>query len=338
MKIFGANWWDAAVAAGTIGAVIVALLLAIVERRRARRAERELSDERRSVEVQREMDLAAMVSAWIEIQPEPSPDGKHYVRRATVHVANESDRPAYNGNVCIGLRQTVHEWTRVGPLSVPLPLPVLAPHSRQSWDITLPLLAVSSSQATINGHPTAAISFTDPSGQRWTRDFDLRLRRHNGNGDATLYDINPERGHEQIGELLNPMNPITVVIAYIQAMSDERNSLSWISDELLDPEASGWKNIDEATWQAMREKSKSLGVAAHVHYPAPRVAYVKALTDEAANRRVESPGYVEVPVTVFTLRFIRKRGWRIFSIGSPCAVDMIEFPEGDLHLDPRSTE
>ncbi len=338
MKLFGAEWWDAASAVGTVGAVVVALLLAVVERNRARRAEQELADERKSAADQREIDLAAMVSAWIEIQPEPNPDGKHYVRRATVHVDNESDRPAYDGNVCVGVRQTARGWTRVGPLSVPLPLPVLAPHSRQSWDITLPLLACSSNQATINGHPTAAISFTDPSGQRWTRDFDLHLRRHDGVGDSPLYDVDPERGEEQIGELLNPLNPITVVIAYLRAITEEPTPRAAISELLLDPEANGWKNLNDAAWEAMRDAAESLGVAAHVHYPAQRVAYIKALTDEAAERRVEAPGYVEVPGTVFTLRFIRERGWRIFGIGLPVAVDMIEFPEGDLHLDPRSTD
>lgn len=172
MQIFGADWWDVAVAVGTVGAVIVALLLAFAERKRTTRAEEELKDERASATSRREMELAAMVSAWVEITPDASADGKHYIRQATIQVENQSDRPAYNGNVCVGVRQTASGWTPVGPLAVPLPLPVLPPHPRQSWDITLALSACSSSQATVNGHPTAAISFSDPNGQRWTRDFD----------------------------------------------------------------------------------------------------------------------------------------------------------------------
>lgn len=40
-----------------------------------------------------------MVSAWVEVVAMPSEDGSHYERKATVHVANESDRPVYNANV-----------------------------------------------------------------------------------------------------------------------------------------------------------------------------------------------------------------------------------------------
>lgn len=337
MKIFGADWWDVAVAVGTVGAVIVALVLAFAERKRTKRAEEELKDERASASARREMELAAMVSAWVEITPNASVDGKHYIRQATVHVDNQSDRPAYNGNVCVGVRQTANGWTPVGPLAVPLPLPVLPPHSRQSWDITLALLACSSNQATINGHPTAAISFSDPSGQRWTRDFDLKLSRRETDEDSAFYEIDPNRGEEQVGELLNPMNPITIVIAYLQAARDDTVTLADVTRLLFDPAASGWNGMQDADWQALRESAQSLGVAAHVQYPAPRVAYVKALTDEAAERRIDASGYIELPATIFTLRYLRGIGWPIFGIGFPVAVDMIEFPEGDLHSDPRSS-
>jgi len=86
------------------------------------------------------------------------------------------------------------------------------------------------------------------------------------------------------------------------------------------------------------ERWRDLGLAAHVHYPAPRVAYVKTLSDGAAATRVTVPGYVEVPMTLFTLRFIAGTGWRIFSIGWATRMDMIPFPEGDLRRDIRSVE
>lgn len=105
---------------------------------------------------------------------------------------------------------------------------------------------------------------------------------------------------------------------------------------LVDPAASGWASMDDEAWQHMRDRLSSLGVAAHVQYPAPRIAYVKALTDEAADTTREGgAGYVTVPMSLFTLRFIRGAGWRVFGVGAAVRAYEIELREGDLDQDPR---
>lgn len=132
MTLHGADWWEAATAIGTVGAVIVALLLAWSESRRARRAEKALAAEQTRQRAAVEEAQSSMVSAWVEIEPAASSEGTHYERRATVHVTNESDRPVYNANVCIGVQNETDRWTPVGPLAVPLPLQFspLGPGSR----------------------------------------------------------------------------------------------------------------------------------------------------------------------------------------------------------------
>lgn len=336
--IWSATWWEAATALGTVGAVIVALLLAWSERSRARRAEKALAEERDEQKQAAEERQAAMVSAWVEIEPIPNEDGSHYERRATVHVANESDRPVYNANVCIGIQNAPSRWTPVGPLAVPLPLPVLASRSRQSWDITLPLLACSMGVGNVMSGPTAAISFTDSSGDRWTRDFHLALTRASKKGEAALFAIDPEYGEEQMGGIDNPFNPVATVRLFLNALRREEGPEVELLSEMLDPSASGWSQMTGQDWVDAVQRWSELGIAAHAHYPAPRIAYVKTLTADAAEQRIDRPGYVEVPTTFFTLRFLRGRGWRVFSVGVPTQVDMIEFPKKDLHRDFRSAD
>lgn len=338
MTLHGADWWEAATAIGTVGAVIVALLLAWRESRRARRAEKALAAEQTRQRAALEEAQSSMVSAWVEIEPAASSEGTHYERRATVHVANESDRPVYNANVCIGVQNDTDRWTPVGPLAVPLPLPVLASRSRQSWDITLPLLACSIEAGNFMSGPTAAIAFTGPSGQRWTRNFDLALTRQSKEGEAALFAVDPEHGEEQMGQIENGFNPVTTVLLFLNALRREEGPDWELLSALLDPSAKGWKKMTEEQWAEVVEPWSELGIAAHVHYPAPRIAYVKTLTDEAADQRLEGAGYVKVPMTIFTLRFVRGSGWKVFSVGGPTSVDMIEFPERDLFRDIRSVD
>lgn len=336
--LWGANWWDALSAIGTVGAVVVALGLAWAERKRARRAEKALEAERTDHRASLEENSAAMVSAWVEMTPVPSADGVYYERHAVVHVANESDRPVYNANVCVGIQNELGRWTPVGQLAVPLPLPVLASRSRQTWDITLPLLACSMDLGNFVSNPTAAIAFSDHSGQRWMRNFDLALTRQSGDSGSALFAIDQVHGEEQIGQLDNPFNPIGVVVLFLKALSRDEGPDLGLAKGLLDPSAKGWARMGDDEWADAAQRWGTLGVAAHVHYPAPRIAYVKTLTDDAAEQRVDGPGYVEVPMTLFTLRYIRGVGWRIFSVGWATRADMIAFPEGDLLRDVRAVD
>ena len=335
MKMWGADWWDALSAIGTVGAVVVALLLAWFERRRARRSERELEVQRRGqLEVGRRA-VAEMVSAWVEITMVSSSTGDHYVRRATLHVDNQSNEPVYNASVCVGIPGEAQDWIPVGALAAPLPLPVVAARSGQTWDITLPLMACSSDIGGLSQHASAALAFSDPSGQRWVRSFDGHLRR-SSEGDASLFDLDPSHGELQMGDVENLFNPVPLVVAFLAGISSPKREDQELAKSLLDPEEDAWARMTPNEWVELSRRLASLGVAAHVQYPAPRVAYVKALTDEAANtRRQGGAGYVTVPVQVFTLRFIKNLGWRIFAIGAAVRADAIHFPERDLEEDVR---
>jgi len=52
-----------------------------------------------------------------------------------------------------------------------------SPKPRQQWDITVALLACTPEGGGLNQHPAAAMTFSDPQGQRWQRSFDGALTR-----------------------------------------------------------------------------------------------------------------------------------------------------------------
>lgn len=275
---------------------------------------------------------AQSVSAWVEVTTAPSTHGERYLRRTTIHVDNMSDVPVYNASVCVGLQHMDGGWIPVGPLAVPLPLPVLAPRSQQQWDITVPLLACSPEEGGLNQHPSAAVAFSDPQGQRWRRRFDGSLAPSQ-DGDADLFDNDPAHAEEQAGPQESLFNPIVVVRAFIAFVTSDSAEDRQMARLLTDPAASGWSELSDEQWNAMATEM-NLGLASHVYYPAPRVAYVRALTDEAAaTRRSGGAGYVQVPLGVFTLRLLLGQGWRIHTVGEAVRPDMIQFPEGDLDQD-----
>jgi hypothetical protein len=123
LDVWGADWWDAWQAFGTVGAVAIAMLLALYEGVRARRAEKALTSEREQRLQSDRFATAALVSAWVETQYEPAADGTHYLRRGTLYLANESNEPVFNVHVVVGVGQPV---VQIGPLAVPAPLPVVS--------------------------------------------------------------------------------------------------------------------------------------------------------------------------------------------------------------------
>lgn len=275
---------------------------------------------------------AQSVSAWVEVTAAPSSHGDRYLRRTIVHVDNQSDLPVYNANVCVGLQHAAGDWIPVGPLAVPLPLPVLAAKSQQQWDITVALLACTPEEGGLNQHPAAAMAFSDPQGQRWQRSFDGTLTRSEP-GDAELFASNPAHAEAQAGPMDTLFNPIAVVSFFINAVLGDSPEDRELARFLTDPAAPGWDEITAAQWDEMA-RELHLGLAAHVYYPAPRVAYVRALTDEAAaTRRTGGAGFVSVPLKIFTLRLLLGQGWRIHTFGEAVRPDMIHFPEGDLDQD-----
>lgn len=106
----------------------------------------------------------------------------------------------------------------------------------------------------------------------------------------------------------------------------------------MDAGAPGWRKEKADGYAGLASMLASVGgLGAHVHYPAPRIAYVKAVPEEVAKQRAEHPGQVEVEgVVVLTLRWVRGVGWQVFSAGPAGTVaDRVRFPERDLSQDPR---
>lgn len=184
----------------------------------------------------------------------------------------------------------------------------------------------------MNQHPAAAMAFSDPQGQRWQRSFDGALTRSEP-GDAELFASHPAHAEAQAGPMDTLFNPIAMVSFFINAVLGDSPEDRELARFLTDPAAPGWDEITAAQWDEMAAELH-LGLAAHVYYPAPRVAYVRALTDEAAaTRRTGGAGFVSVPLKIFTLRLLLGQGWRIHTFGEAVRPDMIHFPEGDLDQD-----
>lgn len=340
MKIWGADWWDALSAIGTVAAVLVALGLAFAERSRARRAEGALAAERQKSAQDGARASAALVSAWVEARAVPGIGDDHYERRATLWVANESDRPAHDVAVSVGVDGPGGEWIPLGPLAAPLPIPVVPARSRQSWDITWPLSVATPDYVggTTLNTPRVAIAFSEPSGIRWVRGFDMELRAAEGAGDVDLFDVNPETWHLQAGDLDDRHNPLQTAMAFLAAFEDSDNPDLALAELLMDPGAPGWRKEKADGCAELSSMMASVGgLGAHVHYPAPRIAYVKAVSDDVARQRAEHRGQVELnKAVILTLRWLRGVGWRVFSAGpAGTTVDRVRFPEGDLSLDPR---
>jgi len=108
---------------------------------------------------------------------------------------------------------------------------------------------------------------------------------------------------------------------------------------LLARTAPAWSDFDDDAWAALRAAVAGYGLAAHVYYPAPRVAYVRLVLEDDANQETSEAGFVEVRALVTTLVFLPGEGWRIFSVGAGVTrPDWIPFPAGSLAEDVRGEE
>lgn len=332
--VWEAKWWDAWQAFGTIGAVAIALMLALYEGVRARMAEGALASEREQRLKSDRFATAALVSAWVETRYEPSADGTHYLRRGTVHVANESNEPVFNVHVVIGVGKPV---VQIGPLAVPAPLPVLPPRRHRSWDISLGLLAYGGGLQ-IPSDPVAKIYFTDANEVRWNRDFDGRLREQiEGQQEPPP---NEDEGVRQLGDPSNTFNPIWTALAFVNLIQREDPAVT--ASELapfLAESATGWEGIVDSEIRAIGQSFADYGMAAHVWYPAPQVAYVRFVHEKDQENVRSAAGYAEVRgAPIITLVFYTGIGWRVFSAGlGATEPDWILFPPGSIADDPRRT-
>lgn len=333
LSVWGATWWDAAQAVGTLTAVLVALALAGVESVRAARATRSQREMEARLSQDSRRAVASLVSSWVEARYEPSRDGNNYTQRGTLFVANESNEPVFDVHVSVGVGSPV---VQLGPLAAPVPLPVLPPRRTRQWDISSGLLAYGPIQGQYPSHPTARIDFTDARGVRWHRDFEGTLS-DDASKPTPLFNRASEVGDAQVGDLENPFHPMAVALTFMSCLYESEEEFP--TEQLrffLDENANGWKNLDSEMRQSLRDGLADYGVAAHVWYPAPRVAYVRLVHDDDADIETSVAGYVQIRGQYLTLRYVPEIGWRVFSVGitSP---DWIEFPEGNLSTDLRDS-
>ena len=308
---------------GTSGAVIVALWLARRESRRARRLAEQIREEG-------ERRTASLVSAWVETHYEPSKDGTHYIRRAVVHLSNESDEPAFELRLVIGLFDPV---VQVGPLSVPDAIPVLPPRRDREWNITLPLLAFSRSHEGMPRDPVAQVIFKDSQGKLWIREFSGELRRLNDSEESPA--VSPQEGERQVGDIYTPFNPMTVVLKFVYILQ-RKDSPCTMKDlrPFLDDHAPAWRSTSTEQLDQIKDMVKSLALASHVYYPGERVAYVRFVSEDLADQPTPTVGRQTQISGIVTLTFTPAIGWRIFSIGGAVTQpDWIEFPRGSLLKD-----
>lgn len=315
--VWGAEWWDAFTAFGTVGAVLVAVFISLFEawrHRRTRKAEREEAVYR----------TASLVSAWIETDYTPSQNGTRYEKNSTLMLSNESDEPVYNIMVNVALP---NPFRQVGPLAVPVPIPTLAPRTVRRWDISPGLLAHEHSEGNINlSEPLARISFTDPRQQRWVRDYTGELKEDIGSSDEADTEYSPEN-ELQMGQL-SRLNPLVVALSFLNALQETDSPSADSFPGTLDQEAAKWKAMTTKDWVQLADMTAGYALPTHVYYRTPRVAYVRLLKETEQDSESAQPRQNLVPVEVITLVFRGALGWRVFSFG-PTSPEWIAFKPGE---------
>jgi hypothetical protein len=313
-----ATWQDTASAVGTLLAVAVALAVALVEIVRSARSSKRLRETQR-------LSTAGLVSAWVDEQYLPNAAGSAYIRHARACVANEANEPVYNVAVTIGVG---YKTRSIGPLAVPVPIPVLPARKTLAWDISLPLRAHDDTDS-----PCAEIAFTDSSNRRWLRRFDGSLIETTSSPGQLVMDEDFAEAQRQVGRLDDPGNPMVVAMAFLSLFSEDELDMEKLQT-VIAPEAPGWHNLAQEDMAWVMEELSDYGLGGYVSYPAPHVAYVKILPPSATALRVEGSGPVEITgAKIITLTYLPERGWRVFSYGPPTEADRILFPEGSLFFD-----
>lgn len=304
-------------ALGTVGAVVLALLVAITQaavalfvyfsrRRRAR------------------WKVASLVSAWIEHKYSPSPEGNYYRRSVTLHISNESDEPVYRLQVLCGI-ETESGIIQAGPLAAPSTIPALPPKREFTYDITAGMLSFGEFAHDAFHGLVAEISFRDHENVRWERTFAGDLTRPKKPSAQAPTDSDDELILAQAGPVDNPYNPHQTILIFAEyANSDEVDDDRFFN--LLKEEAGGWASLAEEEVKSVRAIFRDANVAAHIWYPAPRIAYVRLLLDPP-----DSDGGSFVHVA--TLVWRRDRAWTLFGLG-PYQPWTIGFEKGELDLDP----
>jgi hypothetical protein len=336
VRIFGADWWDAASAFGTVFATLVAVGLAAWEIRRARAAETSLADERKDNFASARRGTASLVSAWIEVDYEPDQNGTHYLRRSTVIVANESNEPVFDVHVLVGLGRPA---VQIGPLAVPAPIPVLPPRRQRSWDISSGVAAHSAANGDIPGEPVARIDFVDSRQVQWSRDFDGQLEESKELGEH-VEEQELEEGLRQLGDVSNWLNPMGVAINFLNLIRREDPPCEPTElQPYIAENAHNWKTVSAEDLRAVREDLKDHGLATHPWYRTPQIAYIRLRPSNPQPYDVTSSGYYAPDFRFLTLVFYAGKGWFVHSAGHQATnPEWIEFPRGAISPDPRKSD
>lgn len=328
LQIWGANWWEAASAFGTLFATLLAVGIALWEGRRAHIAETALAHEREQNAAKARVEVASLVSAWVEVGYQEHPSGNHYVGRSTVTVANESNEPVFDVHVLIGIGRAP---VQVGPLAVPVPIPVLPPRRQRSWDISSGLSAFDDGHGGIPEEPVTRIEFQDARQIQWHRNFDGVLRESCAVSDSEL-DMNIDEGWKQLGDVVNWLNPMGTAIEFLNLIRQEDPPCEPKDiQRLIAPNASGWKSMDAAAIRALKEDLDHYSLAAHCWYRTPRIAYVRLVP---AEERPQSVRRIDSAITeprFLTMVLHAGKGWYVFSVGGQVTTpEWILFPTGSL--------
>lgn len=304
-------------AIGTIAAVIVALVVAIIQTTVAIC----LSIRRRRLTRRK---VASLVSAWVEHSYTPSPSGEYYRRTVSLHLANESDEPVFRLEVLCGI-QTEHGTIQVGPLAAPRVIPVLPPKREFTYDVTMGMLGFGNFAHDSFRGLVAEVGFRDHEGRRWERGFDGELKKVKKPRPSVVTEAAEKLTVAQAGPVDSPHNPLGKVLEFANIAFDEE-----VTDEqfhqLLVDQAGGWAEEPPDSIAKVREMLRTFNLASHVWYPTPRIVYARMLEDQPDGEAPQS-------IHIITLVWRNTKGWTLFGVGPYLAWD-IPFDPGELDADP----
>lgn len=275
--------WTVLTAVGTVGATLVALILAL----------RSWAQDKNST--------ARLVSVWVTDKYQPCEDGSSHRRIVHLHVANESSEPVFNAMVNVHIGRYL---TPLGPLAAPAPISVVPLRREIVFDISIPLLAHSGSWS-----PRASLT----KGRGWIREPNGGLQALSRDKQRWSKKAGPG-DKRQLGDQESLFNPMIVALMFLSGLRDEQTTPDELS-VLLAPEATGWVDVN---WDELGTELTDFQPTSMVDYPAPRLARVKLLGDKALEgKRVEGNGHpLELDnVKFMTLTLEPHNGWRIFGVG-----------------------
>jgi hypothetical protein len=333
------QWTDILESVTTAGAMAIAIGVAIVEARRANRANNERDALLEEQKLERYRGTAKLVSAWIERGFLPVPDGTTFIPYARAHIINESNDPVFDVQATVYLQPDLPDAGHpiaLGPLSIPRAIPVLPPRRELEFDLTLPLLPYSKEESGARPDlPVIELLFTDPDDVKWAREIDGRLVAREKRMAELIPSDDQERADRQIGRL-DSSNPLAVVFTFLHLIRDENLTESDVMAAIwgiLSLYATGWQGVTYQDLMGFRDELAEFSVATNVLYPVPQVAYVKLVLTGQPDQLMYSTGGegLVYQAKFVTLTFSGELGWRIFSYGGlGTEPDRIYFPPETL--------